>query len=168
MPATFSRRLQTTVWPERSRQSCANSGPVQKCNSRLYKVRRSKLSSGQPTTKRSTFVISTHILDTSVGLPAANVRVDLERRTVHDDGGAREWTRIGSDATNADGRIVFPVPFEAGDYRLVFHVGDYSRSKGQTPFFPEVTVCVNIVDTSRKYHIPLLLNPFGYSTYRGS
>ena len=107
-------------------------------------------------------MISTHILDTSVGLPAASVRVDLERQY----GG--EWTRIGSDATNSDGRIVYQVPFEAGEYRLVFHVGDYSRAKGQTPFFPEVTVHVNIVDTTRKYHIPLLLNPFGYSTYRGS
>jgi 5-hydroxyisourate hydrolase len=111
-------------------------------------------------------VISTHILDTSVGQPAASVRVDLERQTSRDAG--CEWTRIGSDATNADGRIAFNIPFEAGGYRLVFHVGDYSRSKGQTPFFPEVTVHVNIVDTSRKYHIPLLLNPFGYSTYRGS
>ncbi len=113
-------------------------------------------------------MISTHILDTSVGLPAASVRVDLERQTVRDDGAIGEWTRIGTDATNTDGRIVFPVPFEAGEYRLTFHVGDYSRSKGQTPFFPEITVHVNIVDTSRKYHIPLLLNPFGYSTYRGS
>lgn len=108
-------------------------------------------------------MISTHILDTSVGLPAASVRVDLERRTAGGD-----WTRIGSDATNTDGRIAFPVPFESGEYRLIFHVGDYSQSKSQTPFFPEVTVHVNITDTSRKYHIPLLLNPFGYSTYRGS
>lgn len=113
-------------------------------------------------------MISTHILDTSVGLPAASVRVDLERHMFRDDGAVGLWTRIGSDATNADGRIVFQVPYEAGEYRLIFHVGDYSRSKGQTPFFPEVTVHVNIVDTSRKYHIPLLLNPFGYSTYRGS
>lgn len=128
---------------------------------RLYKVRLSKLWLRQP---RSSFVISTHILDTSVGMPAASVRVDLERH----DSAVGEWTRLGSDATNSDGRIVFQVPFEAGQYRLVFHVGEYSRSKGQTPFFPEVTVCVNIVDTSRKYHIPLLLNPFGYSTYRGS
>jgi len=113
-------------------------------------------------------VISTHILDTSIGFPAASVRVDLEKQTLRDDGSANDWTRIGSDATNSDGRIVFPVPFEAGSYRLVFHVGDYFRAKGQTPFFPEVTVQANITDTSRKYHIPLLLNPFGYSTYRGS
>lgn len=113
-------------------------------------------------------MISTHILDTSVGFPAAAVRVELERQVSSDEGRAGEWTRIGSDATNADGRIAFPVPYEAGSYRLIFHVGDYFRSKGQTPFFPEVTVQVNIVDTGRKYHIPLLLNPFGYSTYRGS
>lgn len=113
-------------------------------------------------------MISTHILDTSVGFPAANVRVDLERQTPRDDDNRGDWARIGSDATNTDGRIAFGVPFEAGAYRLTFHVGDYFRSKGQTPFFPEVIVHVNIVDTSRKYHIPLLLNPFGYSTYRGS
>jgi 5-hydroxyisourate hydrolase len=113
-------------------------------------------------------VISTHILDTSVGFPAVGVRVDLERQPLRDDGSSSEWTRIGSEATNSDGRIAFPIPFEAGSYRLTFHVGDYFRAKGQTPFFPGVTVHVNISDTSRKYHIPLLLNPFGYSTYRGS
>lgn len=113
-------------------------------------------------------MISTHILDTSVGFPAANVRVDLERQTSRDDAEPAAWSRLGSDSTNTDGRIAFPVPFEAGVYRVTFHVGDYFRAKGQTPFFPEVTVLVNITDTSRKYHIPLLLNPFGYSTYRGS
>jgi len=113
-------------------------------------------------------MISTHILDTSVGFPAANVRVDLERQTSRAEDQPAEWSRIGSDKTNTDGRIAFSVPYEAGEYRLVFHVGDYSRSKGQTPFFPEVSVHVSITDTSRKYHIPLLLNPFGYSTYRGS
>lgn len=113
-------------------------------------------------------MISTHILDTSIGFPAASVRVDLEKHASRDDGRAGEWTRIGSDATNQDGRAVFPVPYEAGSYRLIFHVGDYFVSKGQTPFFPEVIVQANITDTSRKYHIPLLLNPFGYSTYRGS
>ncbi|HRI67936.1 MAG TPA: hydroxyisourate hydrolase [Polyangium sp.] len=113
-------------------------------------------------------MISTHILDTSVGFPAANVRVDIHRATSRDDRGMTMWVRIANDVTNADGRIVFPVPFEAGEYQLVFHVGEYFRSKGQTAFFPEVSVHVNIVDTSRKYHIPLLLNPFGYSTYRGS
>ena len=113
-------------------------------------------------------MISTHILDTSVGSPAANVRVDLQRRTSPADEKMIMWVRIANEVTNPDGRVAFPVPFEAGEYQLVFHVGEYFRSKGQTPFFPEVTVHVNIVDTSRKYHIPLLLNPFGYSTYRGS
>ena len=108
------------------------------------------------------FMISTHILDTSLGHPAKDVNVEL---ALHD---GKEWKLLASENTNADGRIVFNTPFEKGTYRLKFKTEDYFLKNNQTAFFVVAPVVFNITDTSRKYHIPLLLNPFGYSTYRGS
>lgn len=107
-------------------------------------------------------MISTHILDTSLGHPAAQVTVQLEKK------GDNSWHTIGTEKTNADGRISFQCAPEAGQYRLQFFVDDYFRKQKQTPFFTIVPVHFEISDTGRKYHVPLLLNPFGYSTYRGS
>ena len=107
-------------------------------------------------------MISTHILDTAVGDPAANVQVKLEKRVDHD------WQLVGEDKTNDDGRIAFDCPKEAGYYRLLFDVEDYYTKQKVESFYLRVPVVFNITDTSRKYHVPLLLNPFGYSTYRGS
>jgi 5-hydroxyisourate hydrolase len=107
-------------------------------------------------------MISTHILDTSLGNPAAEVRVTLEKRVNHD------WQEIDVNLTNADGRIVFNSPFAAGDYRLLFDVEEYFSKLKQESFFLRVPVVFKITDTTRKYHVPLLLNPYGYSTYRGS
>lgn len=107
-------------------------------------------------------MISTHILDTSLGSPAANVNVEL---AVHD---GKEWKLLASENTNADGRIVFNTASEKGVYRLKFKTENYFLKNNQTPFFIVAPVVFNITDISRKYHIPLLLNPFGYSTYRGS
>lgn len=107
-------------------------------------------------------MISTHILDTSLGHPAAAVAVTLAKQ----EGGA--WKEIAAEKTNADGRISFACPPEPGTYRLQFQIDAYFRGQKLTPFFPEATVVFEIRDTSRKYHVPLLLNPYGYSTYRGS
>ena len=105
--------------------------------------------------------ITTHVLDTARGVPAAGVPVALSR---HSDG---DWQTLGQGSTNADGRASNLLPaghvLQAGRYRLTFGVAAYQAS-----FFPEVTVCFEISDTSRDYHVPLLLSPFGYSTYRGS
>jgi 5-hydroxyisourate hydrolase len=107
-------------------------------------------------------MISTHILDTSLGKPANEVRVELAK---HD---GTKWVEIQSDLTNSDGRIVFNALAQTGVYRLKFKIEDYFKKNNLEPFFIVVPVVFNITDTSRKYHIPLLLNPFGYSTYRGS
>lgn len=107
-------------------------------------------------------MISTHILDTSLGNPAKDVSVRLEKRV---DG---DWQTMFTDLTNADGRIAFDCPYEAGVYRLLFSVEDYFKKQGKESFFLITPVVFQITDTKRKYHVPLLLNPYGYSTYRGS
>ncbi|MYV97103.1 hydroxyisourate hydrolase [Streptomyces sp. SID3343] len=112
-------------------------------------------------------MISTHILDTSEGRPATGVPVELSRREA--DG---TWTVLGSAETDADGRCPdLPALGRSGpgtvDVRLVFDVAAYRRARGETPFFPEVRV-IFTVDLETRYHVPLLLNPYGYSVYRGS
>lgn len=114
--------------------------------------------------------ISSHVLDTSSGLPAAGVRVALYQRL---SGG--EWSLLAERTTNADGRVpsfVEPSAVSAYssalDYRLVFDVGSYFAARSQPVFFPEVQVSFRILEPSRHHHVPLLLSPFGYSTYRGS
>ena len=107
-------------------------------------------------------MISTHILDTSLGNPAAGVTVQLEKQ------GNEMWQKIDEQRTNGDGRIVFNCPQEAGNYRLIFFVEDYFQLAKQESFFLNTPVAFKITNTQRKYHVPLLLNPFGFSTYRGS
>lgn len=107
-------------------------------------------------------MISTHILDTSLGRPAESVIVTLEKKI------GDAWTTIKNDQTNSDGRIVFDCPYEAGQYRLTFQIENYFKKQNVSSFFMSVPVAFNVTDINRKYHIPLLLNPFGYSTYRGS
>lgn len=105
-------------------------------------------------------MISTHILDTTKGIPAQNVPVLLEKK-IED-----KWVELAHDKTNADGRIVFDCPKEASDYRLTFFIEDYF--KHEEHFFLNTTIPFRVKSTERKYHVPLLLNPYGYSTYRGS
>ena len=111
--------------------------------------------------------ISTHVLDTSKGRPAKGVPVTLERKG--DDGA---WSEIGRGETDADGRLKALVPegtdLDARTYRIQFGTGAYFRSSGVEGFYPEATVVFEIRDASQHYHVPLLLSPFGYSTYRGS
>ena len=110
--------------------------------------------------------ITTHILDTAVGRPAAGVRVVLERRG--EDGAFAE---LGQGVTDDDGRIgdlMEAGALQAGVHRLSFHVGPYLAEAGRSGFYPEVPVIFTIEAIDEHYHVPLLLNPFGYSTYRGS
>lgn len=103
--------------------------------------------------------ISTHVLDTSRGVPAAGIRVVLERS----EGG--QWKGVGQGVTNADGRVSdLATEVRAGSYRLRFDTGSYDRDG----FFPEVVITFEVRDPAQKYHVPLLLSRFGYSTYRGS
>jgi 5-hydroxyisourate hydrolase len=107
-------------------------------------------------------MISTHVLDTSLGNPAEGITVQLDKKS------GDSWQKIGTEKTNADGRIAFQCPSEAGTYRLQFQIEDYFKKNKLTPFFVDATVQFHIENTQRKYHVPLLLNPYGYSTYRGS
>jgi 5-hydroxyisourate hydrolase len=106
--------------------------------------------------------VSTHVLDTGFGRPAEGVPVRLSRIT---DGLADV---LGEGTTDADGRITdFAPGLEPGTYQLWFDVAAYADASGQSIFFPEVTVTFTITD-ERHHHVPLLLSPFAYSTYRGS
>jgi len=109
--------------------------------------------------------ITTHVLDTSLGRPAAGVDVMLERF------GEGSSLIMGRGKTDADGRIRDLVsggqPLAPGTYRLRFATGDYFARTGREAFYPVVDVCFTIASESH-YHVPLLLSPFGYSTYRGS
>jgi len=111
-------------------------------------------------------MISTHVLDTARGQPAAGLRVVLERveRII-----AIELARL---ATDADGRVRELLPagtaLEAGTYRLTFDTGAYFEAAGVQAFYPSVSVLFTVRDPSQHHHIPLLLSPFGYTTYRGS
>lgn len=110
--------------------------------------------------------ITTHILDTSLGRPAAGVRLRLCRRA---DG---EWIELGTGVTDDDGRasdlLAAGAALPAGEYKLVFDTGHYYRAANTPCFYPRVEITFRIAGDDRHYHVPLLLNPFGYSTYRGS
>ena len=111
--------------------------------------------------------LSTHILDTAKGRPAGGVRIVLEYSA---DGG--DWKEIHRAETNADGRVPNMLPdgtsLQKGVYRLTFDTSSYFRDTGTTGFYPYVPVVFEITNPGEHHHVPLLLNPFGYSTYRGS
>jgi 5-hydroxyisourate hydrolase len=100
--------------------------------------------------------ITTHVLDTAEGRPAAGVPVTLEYAV------AGSWREVGHGETDADGRCrtLLKNPLAAGGYRITFEVHGH--------FYPRVVVYFNVDDATQHYHIPLLLSPYGYSTYRGS
>lgn len=107
-------------------------------------------------------MISTHILDTGAGVAADNVAVRLEIQK------GQEWQSIQEAKTNADGRISFSCPPVAGVYRLTFSIEEYFARHQRESFFQDMPVVFKITDTNRKYHVPLLVNSFGLSTYRGT
>lgn len=110
-------------------------------------------------------MITTHVLDTSRGKPAAGVLVTLEQR-----GGDGSWLPLGHGETDADGRLTTLTsnPLEIGTYRLTFDSATYFRERHADTFYPEVIVIFHVSDGAQNYHVPLLLSPWGYSTYRGS
>ena len=111
--------------------------------------------------------ITTHVLDTARGRPAEGVPVALEVQT--DEGG---WRTLGRGKTDADGRLRDLLSQEQklsqGVYRLTFDTAAYFDSLGLAGFYPEAVITFFVADASQHYHVPLLLSPFGYSTYRGS
>lgn len=111
--------------------------------------------------------ITTHILDTATGQPAAGVNLSLTRQS-----GDGQWQALARGVTNADGRVPNLLPDEmslpAGTYRMHFDTGNYFEKREQPAFYPFVDVVFSIDGSGEHYHIPLLLSPFGYSTYRGS
>lgn len=111
--------------------------------------------------------ISTHVLDTAGGRPAAGVRVELERRG--DDG---TWRPLGGGVTDDDGRVgallaAGKTP-TAGVHRLTFHLEPWFAARGVETFYPLATVVFRVRDPDEHHHVPLLLAPWGYTTYRGS
>jgi 5-hydroxyisourate hydrolase len=107
--------------------------------------------------------LSTHVLDASVGRPAEGVTVRLERRVP--DG---TWALVAADLTDADGRLRFPGQLHRAVYRITFGTGDYFAAREIATFYPEVTVTFETAAAGEHHHVPLLLSPFAYSTYRGT
>ena len=106
--------------------------------------------------------LSTHVLDTSLGRPAAGVEITLHELNCKRGEG---WY---SFLTDEDGRYRFDLTLSPGDYYLVFQTGAYFERLGKSTLYPEVHIAFTIAAGEQHYHIPLLLNPFGYTTYRGS
>jgi len=107
--------------------------------------------------------ITTHVLDTSRGRPAAGVKVTLERLT-----GAADWTVVGDGRTDDNGRLTaLAGTVAAGTYRLLFDTAGYFSGDGRRAFYPHVSIAFD-VEPEAHAHVPLLLSPFGYTTYRGS
>jgi len=110
--------------------------------------------------------ISTHVLDTSTGRPAPGILVALKRTLTQ----GRSWDSIGSGITDENGRI--PSLLDASEtlaaatYQLIFHVADYFEDREH--FHPEIAIQFLVSDPGAHYHVPLLLSPYGYTTYRGS
>jgi 5-hydroxyisourate hydrolase len=109
--------------------------------------------------------ITTHVLDTSIGQPAAGVPVTLAIEK------AGRWKELSSGATDTDGRLrhlLAPGSLVNGTYRLSFETRAYFKSRKLEGFYPEISIVFQVRNAKEHYHIPLLLSPFGYSTYRGS
>ncbi|UXS02211.1 hydroxyisourate hydrolase [Agrobacterium tumefaciens] len=115
--------------------------------------------------------LTTHVLDAAHGTPAEGLQIDLYRL----DGETRE--KLKTVTTNSDGRVdggplLIGDNFKKGQYELIFHAGDYLRAKGivlpEPAFLDVIPIRFGIADESGHYHVPLLLSPFSYSTYRGS
>ena len=107
--------------------------------------------------------VTTHVLDTAAGRPAEGVPVRLERLDA-------AFTTLAEGVTDTDGRIgeLGPDRLAPGPYRIIFDTGTYFAATEQTGFFPEVSIAFTIVDGGEHHHVPLLLSPYAYSTYRGS
>lgn len=126
--------------------------------------------------------VSTHVLDAATGRPAAGlgVRLDVAAGDGSGDGddhgadrdatGSPPWTTIGGGSTDADGRLrdLTGRPGTTGSHRLVFATGAWFAERGRPTFYPEVVVVFAVTDAAADHHVPLLLSPYAYSTYRGT
>ncbi len=110
--------------------------------------------------------ISSHVLDTTLGKPASGIHITLFKFDQD------QWLELNSDTTNDDGRVANlltdHMPLETGRYKLKFALEDYLIHQQQPCFYPQVEIECQLVAEDEHYHIPLLISPFGYSTYRGS
>ena len=110
--------------------------------------------------------LSVHVLNLENGLPSPGVKVTLEQHV------GDKWQSLSEGVTNQQGRIaeLFPAnrSMQPGEYRVVFKTGDYYKKANRETFFPEVPVIFQVKQADQHYHIPLLLSPYGFSTYRGS
>jgi 5-hydroxyisourate hydrolase len=111
--------------------------------------------------------ITTHVIDLSRGTPARGMGVTLEIYRIE-----RGWVKLGEKQTDQDGRVrdfIKPgTALDPGHYRFIFEAGEYFRARGEASFYPGITVTFEVRDPTQHHHVPLLLSPFGYSTYRGS
>jgi 5-hydroxyisourate hydrolase len=109
--------------------------------------------------------ITTHVLDTSRGRPASGLRVELQVRS------GTEWKPLGAGMTDANGRcgtLMGDEKLQPGGYRLLFDAGSYFKEQHTETFYSEIPIVFEIARPKAHYHVPLLISPFGYSTYRGS
>ena len=119
--------------------------------------------------------LTTHVLNVAAGIPAAGMRIEL-RTNIAAPGALADMSLVATVQTNADGRCAAPLlqatAFGIGRYSLTFHVAAYFRALGQElpepPFLDEVVIAFGIADPQQSYHVPLLVSPWSYSTYRGS
>jgi 5-hydroxyisourate hydrolase len=110
--------------------------------------------------------ITTHVLDLSRGRPATGINLTLERK-----GSGEAWTKVGTGKTDGDGRnkeLLGGQRLTAGVYRLSFGTGEYYTALGTGTFYPSVTIVFEVKAAGEHHHVPLLVSPYGYSTYRGS
>jgi 5-hydroxyisourate hydrolase len=109
--------------------------------------------------------ITTHVLDTSRGRPAADLKVELHKRLGED------WKSVGAGVTDASGRcnaLLGDALLTVGTYRLTFHAGAYFQTLRVESFYSDIPVIFEVRDARTHFHVPLLISPFGYSTYRGT
>lgn len=106
--------------------------------------------------------ITTHVLDTARGLPAENMTIVLSKKS------QEQWQEVSQGITNTDGRLAVKEPLPAGSYRMRFETDAYLKQHVGESFYPYVDVVFTICNEEQHFHIPLLLSPYGYSTYRGS
>jgi 5-hydroxyisourate hydrolase len=109
--------------------------------------------------------ITTHVLDTSHGRPAVELKIELHRKS------GEEWKSIGAGFTDENGRcgeLLGEAPLAVGTYRLTFRAGAYFNAQHIESFYSDIPVVFEVRDARMHFHVPLLLSPYGYSTYRGS
>lgn len=112
--------------------------------------------------------ISTHVLDTATGTPAVGLAYSLVRADPSSSDGSGAVLAAGVTDDDGRGPDLSGVAVPAGIYRMTFDTGGYQRTRGADGFYPEAVVCFEVTDPAAHHHVPLILSPFGYSTYRGS